>query len=73
MKQILEVSNITDNSYTATNYFLHEDGRKEVKTQQNHEIPSGLSQDEVLENAKGLIEPGADIEVVFSEETTPLE
>lgn len=76
MKQILEISNISydaaesKTTFSLTNYYLHEDGQKEVKTQETREVPGQASNDGVEAYVKTLIAAGYNMEVVFAETET---
>lgn len=80
MKQFLEVSGIVYDAeanktrFSIVNYFLHDDGQKEVKTTELAEFPANgeVSQDEVLNYVKTLINPDYEIEVVHSDVTTQI-
>jgi len=82
MKQIFEVSDVRYDadakkaSFTGTNYFLHDDGTKEVKTQGEYdfESESAPTEEEVVTYAQSLIEEGWEISVVDTgEDTTALD
>lgn len=76
MKQILEISNISydavesKTTFSLTNYYLHEDGQKEVKTQETREVPGQASNDGIEAYVKTLIAAGYNMEVVFAETET---
>lgn len=76
MKQILEISNIaydaaeSKTTFTLTNYYLHEDGQKEVKTQETREVPGQASNDGIEAYVKTLIASGYNMEVVIADTTT---
>ena len=80
MKQFLEVSGIVYDAeanktrFSLVNYFLHDDGQKEVKTSELAEFPVNgeVSHDEVINYAKSLINPDYEIEVVYSDVTTQI-
>lgn len=78
MKQILEISNLAYNAenakttFTLTNYYLHDDGQKEVKTQEVRELPGQASEEGAIAYVKGLIAAGWDMEVVVSQTETQL-
>lgn len=78
MKQILEISNIVYNpeesvtTYTVTNYVLHDDAKKEVKTQQNITLSGEVKFDRIESLTKEGIEEGYEIEVVYAENGTDI-
>lgn len=80
MKQFLEVSGIVYDAeanktrFSLVNYFLHDDGQKEVKTTELAEFPTNgeVSHDEVINYAKSLVNPDYAIEVVYSDVTTQI-
>lgn len=74
-KKFFEVSNIAYNAHTnvttfiGTRYDVSESGSK-VESFGLQEVAGELSQEQVMEHAKTLIEEGQDIEVVYSEVQT---
>jgi hypothetical protein len=78
MKQILEISNISydaaesKTTFSLTNYYLHEDGQKEVKTQETREVPGQASNDGIEAYVKTLIAVGYNMEVVIADTTTSI-
>ena len=80
MKQFLEVSGVVYDAeanktrFSLVNYFLHDDGQKEVKTTEVAEFPGNgeISHDEVINHVKTLVNPDYAIEVIYSDVTTQI-